>query len=356
MNVDKYDYIIIGAGPAGVSASIAFSKAGYKVALAEINNKLALKPCGNGLVRVNEIPFSIPKTSLKVKIRKGLLYVDGILAAEIKDLVEGYIIDKQEMLEELIANYSVNLFFKAKFNLKKRVLKVKESKVRTDPSRTILAMGNSVYNGEKIFAVETMLRPITSESEDTIEIYFDTKLVGYYWVFPASEGGFQVGVGGYASPQMLIGMLKKFIKKDERFREIDLSTIRGSYLAVGGLRLDKINGFLRVGESAGFVLPLTGEGIRPSMISGYFLSKHLMEGKDPLTQLRSLNISRAISVQRIILEKVKSMRSDRRRELLMSIPPEVHAEVALGTLRKPVILKSLVSKPGLLKSILRLIV
>lgn len=354
-----YEYLVIGAGPAGVSASYVFSKAGYKVALIETNNALALKPCGNGLVRIEDIPFPIPKESLKVRIRRGLLYVDGDLVAEIKDFVNGFIINKKEMLEGIISSAGIPLFFKSRFYPSAMEIKIGNERFKLrDFSKIILAGGHTFYDGEKIFAIETVMRPDLEIEDNKIEIWFDTKLIGYYWIFPTEDGRFQIGVGGYSKPSVLINKLIKFISHDKRFSadNINLSSIRGAPLAVGGVVFDKYRGFIyRAGESSGYVFPLTGEGIRPSLLSGYELARSLISSFDPLKSLRSLKITRAIKAQRSILERVKNMTLARRRELLKTIPPEVHAEVALGTLRRSRIVKALIRSPRTLSSILRII-
>jgi len=353
----KYDYLIIGAGPAGVATSYVLSKAGYRVALLEANKVLATKPCGNGLVRIEDIPFPIPKSALKVRIRRGLLYVDGHLAVEIRDFVNGFIIDKREMLEEVISSSGTSFFLRSYFN--PLTLEVKLNNELFKPrnfSNIILAGGHAFYEGEKIFAIETSLKPKYEIEDDKIEIWFDTKLIGYYWIFPKEDGRVQVGVGGYSSPPELKRKLIKFIESDERLSANGLEDLRGAPLAVGGVILRKYKDRIyRVGESSGYVLPLTGEGIRPSILSGYAFAKSIIESRDPIKALKLLSITKAITVQRSILKRVKEMNLYRRRELLSSIPPEVHAEVALGTLRKSRIIKALAKNPRLLSSILKFI-
>jgi digeranylgeranylglycerophospholipid reductase len=350
----RSDFIVVGAGPAGVSAALGFSKKGFRVTIVEVNKNLALKPCGNGLVKISDIPFQLPRSAFITKIRRGLLYVDGEIATEIKGEVEGYIIDKKKLLNELIARASSDLYLNAFFDPYTLKVKLKGDIIELDRKRTIIAGGHPFYTGEKIFAVETILRPRGPIDENEIEIWFDTKLIGYYWVFPADEGKVQVGVGGYANPEQLIMLLKKFICNDRRFSCNNI-LIRGSYIAVGGVRFDTFKGILKIGESSGFVMPLTGEGIRPSMLSGYHTAIAIAEGRDPFKEIKKLHIVKAIDVQRRILERVKSMPIEKRRKLLKSIPAEVHAEVALGSLRRSRIIKALASRPDLLKSILRLI-
>jgi flavin-dependent dehydrogenase len=100
------------------------------------------------------------------------------------------------------------------------------------------------------------------------------------------------------------------------------------------------------------VLPLTGEGIRPSFISGYIAAKALIEGRDPIKALRSSSISRAVRIQRRLLEWAKSMPTGNRRKLLLSLSPEEHAEISLGTLRISKLARSILLKPRIALSIL----
>lgn len=350
----KREYAIIGGGPAGAAAAYTLAKMGYNVVVYEANSRLAVKPCGYGIPSTSDIPFEIPKSSIAVRVKSVMLYVDGIPAVEIRDGIEGYIVDKREMLESLIIESGAELELRSRFNPLQAI--VKSGGRIVDVRGGLLAGGVAFYPGETINAVETTLHNHKRQNNGVLEIYFDTSILGYYWIFPSPDGGVQVGVGGYAGPLELRERLEKFLSRNKMLPETANPRFRGAPIAVGGLALRRLNGnIVAIGEAAGFVLPLTGEGIRPSMLSGYYAAKAIVEGRDPLQTLEKIGIARAVRVQRRILERVKRMEPSRRREFLISIPKEVHIEVSLGTLRITRIIKALAGKPILASKLVRMI-
>lgn len=345
-------YTIIGGGPAGAAAAVAFRRLGYEVTVYEYSRRLASKPCGYGIPDLNDLPFPLPRASLGLKVKSVKLYVDGHLAVEMDSIIDGYIVDKREMLEALILESGAELRLGARYN--PSINKIKDGGKVVDPGKAVLAAGSAFYRGEKINAVETHVRANGDIPSDGMEIYFDTRLLGYYWVFPSLKADAQVGVGGYESPHRLRELLIRFIDRDPRISSITEDVI-GAPIAVGGLDVRWMReGMITVGEAAGFVLPLTGEGIRPSMISGYTAASILARNGDPINHLRRLRISKAIEIHRRILDRVKTMDPRRRRRFLLEIPASVHLEVSLGLMRKRNIIKALAGKPMLALKLLRL--
>lgn len=338
------EFNIIGAGPAGASAAYMLSKQGYKVKIYEVNQRLAMKPCGLGVPSTKDLPIKIPKQNIIQTINGVTLYVDEIKVLDKENFLEGYILDKENFLEYLISESGSELIRNAGFNPLNKT--IKENGSIKEIKNGIIAGGFSFYNGEKIDAIQTIVKSKNLEDLKKLIIFFDTEIIGYYWIFPG-YGGIEVGVGGYRNVEELRLLLNKFIEENEYLKDSKvISPIKGAKIAVGGVNLEFGN-YIKIGESAGFVLPLTGEGIRPSMISGIELANAIISGNDIKSHLSNLKITNAIKIQRKILERVKTMDRQRRRELLSSMPAEVHAEVALGGMSKYKILKALATRPDL---------
>lgn len=336
---------IIGAGPAGAAAAYSLSKYGYKVKIYEANKKLAMKPCGLGIPSVKDLPFKISKQHI-LKIINGVeLFVDEKKVLDKENFLEGYIIDKENFLESLIAESGAEIYKNSSYNPIRKT--VRENGNIKELKEGIIAGGFSFYNGEKINAIQTIVKSKDLEDLRKLIIFFDTEIIGYYWIFPTQDG-IEVGVGGYRNTEELSILLNKFIKNNEFLTNSKItSPVKGALIAVGGVDLSFNDNLIKIGEAAGFVLPLTGEGIRPSLISGVEAAKAIYEEKNVKNHLLSLKIANAIKIQRRILERVKSMDRQRRRELLSNMPAEVHAEVALGGMNKLKIIKALASRPDL---------
>ncbi len=343
----KWDYVVVGAGPAGAVAAYTLARKGYKVAVLEMAHKPGLKPCGRGIPKSRDLPVSVPRECVLQKIRAAELHVDDSPAFETGG-VEGYIVDRTCLFESLISEAS-DVILRSRYDPKQGYARINGIKINLDPRRVILATGFTSYPGEKINAYQEIYR---GEWPEKLTIFFDTKIIGYYWIFPAGPGRIEIGVGGFAGFDDLRSLLNKFKRRVTREYGLKLGDPErreGARIAVGGLHLEESP--LRVGESAGFVLPLTGEGIRPSMISAWIAAEAIAEGENPLEALKRSKIAKVIGFQRRVLEAVKAMTPRERAELLLSIPEEIHVKMALGDVSARDLIRALLKKPKLLAKI-----
>ena len=344
--------VIIGGGPGGAGAALGFKGLVDRIIVYEANDRLAVKPCGRGIPVLGDIPIRIPRDVIYHKINRAVMYVDGDLLFEMKNVFDGYIIDKAGFLEAVFSEAEADIVFNAKYDVRRGEVKTSRGRIKIDGG--VFAGGHLYYPGTKILAIQYRIRTRAFDDSDHLEIYFDTEILGYYYIFPAEPGTVDVGVGGFKDFNGLKARLDKFIKGDERLQG-DIVRLEGARIAVGGLNPGSINGLTVVGEAAGFVLPLTGEGIRPSMLSGIEAARAIASGRDPVEAMKKHHIARAIEVQSRILESVRRMPVEGRRMLLKALPARVHAEIALGRMDKRVIASELARRPGLALKLLKLL-
>lgn len=140
--------------------------------------------------------------------------------------------------------------------------------------------GNS-FNSKTIgFALEIEVDKKLLNREVTVpEIYFGVVNWGYGWVFP-KENTLTIGIGGVNSKNTeMREKLNDFLKG--LFGEIPAVKIKGHYIPCGDYR--KTPGAkeaLLVGDAAGLVEPITGEGIAFAMESGYLAAKAIIKSKN----------------------------------------------------------------------------
>ncbi|MEM4891238.1 MAG: NAD(P)/FAD-dependent oxidoreductase, partial [Nitrososphaerota archaeon] len=162
----------------------------------------------------------------------------------------------------------------------------------------VKAGGPYQSQGVKITVARAYVDGVRLE-EETAYFIFPPESIGFYWIFPRG-GVYNVGAGfiGVDNP---VPLIHEFIKKwigGGRVLEV-----RGAPFTIKPrIILHDGEGF-RIGEAAGLVYPLTGEGIRPGVLSAIALAEAL-SSRNPLVAYRKKiqNIIRQIEFQKRILE------------------------------------------------------
>ncbi len=99
---------------------------------------------------------------------------------------------------------------------------------------------------------------------------------GYGWLFPGEDGqanvGIGIGMGGTRHAAPLRGDLDRFCtllrSRGDLRPDADIGPVVGGWLRMGGTGTPPAAGnVLLVGDAAGLINPLQGEGIAPAMIS-----------------------------------------------------------------------------------------
>ena len=113
-------------------------------------------------------------------------------------------------------------------------------------------------------AIET---EIPYNSQFTFVINKDIIEKGAAWIFPAGKNC-RFGVGAYKIQPGLNKVLEKFVTG----YGLSIKKVHGNYVPYG-LRSQPNGNIFTVGDSAGSVLPLTAEGIRPALRNGLFCGR-----------------------------------------------------------------------------------
>ncbi|BEP18160.1 NAD(P)/FAD-dependent oxidoreductase [Pyrofollis japonicus] len=342
----RHDFTVVGSGPAGASFAFYASNKGYKVIVYDIHEP-GSKPCGWAVPGSIEHFIKIPKEFILTEIKGFRIYLNNQLIKEHSGGHWGYIINKPGFLKYLISS--------SEFIRKPVRLREDLSPIGVDPrEETIIAVGSiGAYgyihkNGvEVINAVQRILElkePL--DDVNTIEFWFDENLIGYYWVFPRGERVVDIGVGGLESFDKLVYRLEVFTREYLRSVKAEKSSaIKGARIIASNVNKEL---FMRerspvVGEAAGFVYPLTGEGIRPSVASSYALFQSIDKGVDRVSVIS--NIIEWISRQRKLLDRVKAVSPKTRAAVLESIPLDVFTAIGLGELNLKKTLRIITKMP-----------
>ena len=293
----KYDVVIIGAGPSGVAAAHNFINNGVSCILIDKQKFPRNKLCAGG---VTSKAFELIK-GLKIDefddknviISEGAsLYLEYEHIADIKSKGLTYLVDRFEF-----DNYLVNQYKKKGGSLLegKKVVSIDTDNnvIVLDDNELIefkyiigadgavgitkgLVKDNVKANG---FCLQIEVdRDKFNYNSNNMSLYYGVIYQGYGWIFPKKET-LTVGFGGsYNKDINYHSEFEKFLKK--LGIDYDRNDFRGAMLPFGEYVKNPINknkNLLLVGDAAGLVDPITGEGIYFSILSGIKSSNIIMK-------------------------------------------------------------------------------
>lgn len=287
-----YDALVVGAGPAGLMYSRVLAAKGFKVAVVEKNEQLAVKPCGEGIsarvLKTAEIEKSDYNRFISHVIKGAVIVAPNGKEVIVKEEGEmGYVIDKKNFLR-VMGEYSASTG--AEIYMKEPVKELTFQKdhwlvkTRTMELEAKLLVGADGYlsfvsrtlglekPGERkvIPAIQYVMPNVDVHDPDMTYFFLgnDVAPKGYVWIFPKDGRLANVGIGVQgAAPK---AYLDKFIKMHpEIFKKVDILEFRGAAVTIGGMLSEIVTDHaILIGEAAGQVIPLTGGGIHTSIAGG----------------------------------------------------------------------------------------
>ncbi len=312
---------IIGAGPAGLSlAYFLKGRKEFDVTVYESMSKPGVKPCAWGLITGIEGFLPIPKDSIISEIKGFRIYLNNKLIFDIRNKEKlGYIIDKPLFLQKLAEDVG-DVQFNSKITLKSNKYYLNDKELNSD--KVVIATGH--YNVEKSMTIPAIQYITDYEiDKEIVEFYFYSGLLGYAWIFPDREGS-KIGIGGYAGvdelKERVKGILKGRVKQFHGARVTDYGVIE-----------ERLNGNY-VGEALGTVYAITGEGIRPSIISSKILADSLINGRDFKKEFKKSKLYWSLNWHAKILKmsKERDPNAIRLSKAITSSDPELVLRFAIG--------------------------
>jgi geranylgeranyl reductase family protein len=314
------DVLVVGAGPAGASAAIHLTRSGLKVILIDCQSFTRDKVCGDfvsplALFELARIGItSLPDFKRTNKIHKAALYLDGkvLISQPIPKLENlpsyGRVIPRLMLDNWILAaarDAGVSVFegfrlthFEKETNgiwaqvkgQNKTITFRTQLLIGADGSRSTirhLLSNRPISKDNRIIAVRTYFKGINGRS-DRADLYFSgDSFPGYCWLFPINHNAANVGVGMIADTiphanYNLRKLLKHLIENDEAL----------SRRLRGARRVGRIIGWplitykperevvadrvVLIGDAAGLINPLNGEGIQYALLSGRWVSETIL--------------------------------------------------------------------------------
>ncbi len=310
------DVIVVGAGPSGSAAAYYFASAGYDVILVDKCKFPRDKVCGDFVSPVAQIELgrlglaNSPEFKRSNLIRRASVYLDGneLISRSVPKVqglprygrvVPRFILDKL-LLDAAIKEGAV--FFEGLkavgMHTKRKIVELqvegpsgkKILKARlligADGSNSTIAKlvrGHPPSSADRIIAIRGYFKDVDGSSNHA-DLHFNKEsFPGYCWLFPTGKNQANVGVGmvldTIPSGKRLNELLNQLIENDlslhKRLRNAKLiGPIKGWPLTTYNANQSLVdNRVMLVGDAAGLVNPLNGEGIQYALLSGRWASE-----------------------------------------------------------------------------------
>lgn len=294
--MEKFDVVIVGAGPGGLRCAEILAKTDKKVLLLEKNSEIGPKVCAGGLTRKCFNLLKLPPDLVENSYASTIFNAPAVRTKLELGETFGYTVSRKKL---------------GAWQLEK--LKNTQIEVRTNTY--VASIGThaiKLQNGEEIGydylvgadgsnssvrkflklptkKIGVIFQYIIPQKFPEVEIHFDSKLFGpwYAWIFPYKNGT-SVGFGCFP-PVMTMSTARKNFEKWVAEKKIDLS--QGEFQAHPincDYRGFKFGHIFLVGDAAGFASGFTGEGIYQALISGEEAAKIIIDAKHKAQKIKEI--------------------------------------------------------------------
>ncbi len=286
--MEKFDAIVVGAGPAGSTAAYRLAREGARVLLLDKARFPREKPCGGAISTraARELPFDPQPVVEHVVDRMELSYCGGRPFVRGRRSQLAYMTQRRR-LDHFLIEQATDAG--ADFRDGAAVTEISERGARVDGKwiGSELLIGADGANGStarsldladnRIYGVAlegNLAHSLTNPErwQSTVVIEIGTIPGGYCWIFPKGDH-INVGVGGWESTgPTLRKHLKEFCKR-RGFDYSKLQNMRGYRLPARRPDAALARGrALLIGDAAGLVDPLWGDGIYTALVSSKLAS------------------------------------------------------------------------------------
>lgn len=285
---------VLGGGPAGAFAAERLAAGGLKTIV--LDEKLAWeKPCGGGLTykAYKQYPFLLNNDTPKRLVSETWLAAPGAGSVKMR-LSNPFVVysrrDLNGMLLERAGRAGAQIEKERAIELNRSgarwAVRTRRGSIEADFLVVATGARNSFRQVGTVWTpADTMyaLGYYVPDSREHIDIQFLKGFEGYIWVFPRC-GHLSVGICGKGEPaQALRARLEQYMR-DKEIRLKD-ATFYGHLLPSLERPAWKRNrvagdGWLAVGDSAGLVDPITGEGLYYAMRSADLAAQLLLAAQD----------------------------------------------------------------------------
>jgi geranylgeranyl reductase family protein len=295
--VEKFDVAVVGAGPAGSTTAYRLARAHARVLLVDKSRFPRDKPCGGGLTMraVHQLPFSVePVVEDRVTRVRCRLKYGRVMNRESEHVL--CLMTQRRRLDEFLVEQAVEAG--AVFRDGVRVEIESDRRIRVDGrplevgglvgadgangiTAKTLGLGGDIVNGVALEGNLPYERLPHGEWRGMLVLELATLPGGYGWIFPKGDH-VNVGVGGWGTEGPLLRAHLRTLCDHYGVDVDELSNLRGHRLPMRRAGTKLANGrALVVGDAAGVLDPVSGDGIYEALVSGKLAAEQIIAGDIP---------------------------------------------------------------------------
>lgn len=283
--MEKFEIVIIGAGPSGLRAAKVLAEAGKKVLVLERNSVVGPKICAGGAFpkvfqqgipedlierKFNLVKMHLPGRTCEIKSRDYLLST-----VDRGNLGQWMVKEAEQAGAEILTNSQVISIGRDKVTLKNGQIFYFDYLIGADGGTSLVRK----YLGLPLkFAL--CFQYTLPQYFENLELFYEPKLfgVGYAWIFPYKNWT-KIGCGSelkFHNGNQLKENFHSWLKKTGiNYQGADLE----GHIINYDYRGYQFGNIFLIGEAAGFVSGLSGAGIYPGLISGQEIAKKILNSR-----------------------------------------------------------------------------
>ena len=340
----KADVAVVGAGPAGSSATAVLARGGFKVILLEEHDRPGEpQHCAGMLTKeaCRRLGIRVPGDAVQSEPERVTVHYRG---AVLEFGLDMYVLDRaafDQHMADLAVKSGAELLTGYKVVGMSREGGLWVLRARTGPEvKAELVLGADGYKAlslrwagletrrEVASCIQYELRLDREVDMGTVSCYFGSSIApgGYAWVVPIGQREVRVGLGVRRAVRPAKHYLDALVSSLFPSATV-LRRLAGLVTTSGPLRRAYAEAFMAVGEAAGHVNPLTGAGIASSIASGRaaaLVASRALEGGD----LSAGRLSEHYRVWRSAVGRYHELAMEARR-LLETVPGRELGDLAL---------------------------
>ncbi len=292
--MERYDVVVVGAGPAGLFCAEHLAAAGRRVVVLEKKAVAGDKVCAGGLTEKDLELLPVPEELIEVKMKESLLKAPHVTMYTRHPKPVLFTVDRKALGSWQVARVRER---GGEVRLATAVTTIGEDHVVTsqgerigfrhlvgaDGATSLVRRHLGLPVEKRIF---TMQYRIPWEKEPRFEIHMNGRYFHswYGWIFPHRDE-LVAGVGGdprYVSPTWMRRRFRRWLQREG----LDISWARYESFPISydhrGWDFGRI---LLVGEAAGLASGLTGEGIYQALVSGKAAAEKILGTKSSFPEI-----------------------------------------------------------------------